>query len=304
MKPLPHSIVSETCRFVNRSKLISRLLDSELFLSYQKSFQNSTHLPLELHAVSQEVSAGRGGTNENCFCQLLNERGAGCHECLMTQKCLSKSRGREVKTVSCFAGLQETTIPIMVGSVILAHLKTGQVFLETPKQGSFAEVIGVIDGGESKKAELEAAYMATPVVSQERYRAMVTLLAAFSLQLTKLANHIEAEQECDEEDLIDLAKDYLEENFIEPIHLDEVAEKFQISTFHFCRRFKKATGITMTEYMTGLRVRFVEEALVNTEGRITDIAFNAGFQSLSHFNRAFHKLTGVSPTQYRKRAVA
>ena len=290
---------------MNQAKIVNRLLESKLFQSYRETFQASTDLPLELHPVSaKEMAACQGSVNQNRFCHLLNRGDAGCQKCLMAQRCFSSEGKREVRSVACFAGLQETAIPIMVGSVMVAQLKTGQIFHEAPAPGSFAKVTGSIDGIEVSHAELEKAYMATPVVEKRRYQAMVTLLAAFSLQLTKLANQIGAEQESGEEDVIDLAKDYIEENLIDPIHLGEVAQKFKMSPFHFCRKFKEATGMTMTNYVSEQRVNLAKEALLNTESRITDIAFNSGFQSLSQFNRNFHKITGMSPTRFRLRVAA
>jgi AraC-like DNA-binding protein len=305
MKSETNFTVSETRSFVNQAKVVARLLESELFQSYRKTFQASTDLPLELHPVSEkEMAACRGSVNQNRFCHLLNRGHSGCRECLMAQKYFTLEGKREAQSIACFAGLQETAIPIMVGSVMVAQLKTGQIFHEAPAPGSFAKVTGSIDGVEASRAELEKAYMATPVVEKQRYQAMVTLLAAFSLQLTKLANQIGAEQETEEEDVIDLVKDYIEENLIDPIHLGEVAKKFKISPFHFCRKFKEATGMTMTNYISEQRVNLAKEALLNTDGRITDIAFNSGFQSLSQFNRNFHKITGMCPTQFRLRVVA
>jgi AraC-like DNA-binding protein len=65
--------------------------------------------------------------------------------------------------------------------------------------------------------------------------------------------------------------------------------------------FKKRTGVTFTEYLTRVRIERVKELLVNPNLRISEIAFQAGFQSLTHFNRVFLKLTGQSPTEYRAR---
>jgi AraC-like DNA-binding protein len=305
MKTETNSIVSETRRFVNHSKVVSRLLESELFQSYQKTFQASTGLPLELYPISEEqMTACRGSVNQNRFCSLLNQGDSGCRECLVAQKCLSSGEHRGVQSIACFAGLQETAIPIMVGSVMVAQLKTGQIFHEAPAQGSFEEVAGSLAKLETGRAELEEAFMATPVIEKQRYQAMVTLLAAFSLQLTKLANQLNAEQGSEGGGLIELARDFIDEHIIDPIQLDDVAHEFDISPFHFCRKFKKATGMTMTSYISKERVNLAKEALLNTDHRITDIAFDAGFQSLSQFNRTFHKVTGMSPTQLRARSAA
>ena len=157
-----------------------------------------------------------------------------------------------------------------------------------------------LDEEESMSADLEEAYMATSVVEKQRYQAMVTLLAAFSLQLNKLANQISTEQESAGEDMIELALDYIDEHLSDPIRLDDVADALGISPFHFCRKFKAATGMTMTSYLSKERVNHANYALLNTSHRITDIAFDAGFQSLSQFNRSFARIVGLSPTLYRR----
>src|SRR6266542_4089016 len=65
--------------------------------------------------------------------------------------------------------------------------------------------------------------------------------------------------------------------------------------------FRNSTGVTFTEYLTRVRIERVKELLANPNLRISEIAFQAGFQSLTHFNRTFLKLTGESPTEFRQR---
>ena len=80
-----------------------------------------------------------------------------------------------------------------------------------------------------------------------------------------------------------------------------MAKELHLSRFYFCTLFKRSTGVTFTEYLTRVRIERVKELLVNPNLRISEIAFQAGFQSLTHFNRTFLKLTGESPTEYRQR---
>ncbi len=72
------------------------------------------------------------------------------------------------------------------------------------------------------------------------------------------------------------------------------------STFYFCKMFKKATGITFTDYLSRVRIEKAKNLLLNPNMRISEIAYAVGFQSLTHFNRMFHKLAGRSPTEYRE----
>ena len=62
----------------------------------------------------------------------------------------------------------------------------------------------------------------------------------------------------------------------------------------------KATGLTFTEYLGRVRVEKAKQLLLNPHLRISEIAYDVGFQSLTHFNRVFHQVTGKSPSAYRE----
>jgi AraC-like DNA-binding protein len=72
------------------------------------------------------------------------------------------------------------------------------------------------------------------------------------------------------------------------------------STFYFCKLFKKATGLTFTDYVSRVRIEKAKNLLLNPNLRVSEIAYEVGFQSLTHFNRVFRKLTGQSPSHYRE----
>jgi AraC-like DNA-binding protein len=67
--------------------------------------------------------------------------------------------------------------------------------------------------------------------------------------------------------------------------------------------FKKATGLTFTDYLGRVRVEKAKTLLSNPHLRVSEIAYTVGFQSLTHFNRVFHNLTGESPTHFRDKGV-
>jgi len=72
-----------------------------------------------------------------------------------------------------------------------------------------------------------------------------------------------------------------------------------MSSFYFCKKFKKITGINFTEYITWVRVERSKNLLLNPNLRVSEIAYEVGFQSLTHFNRMFKRVLGSSPTDYR-----
>jgi AraC-like DNA-binding protein len=97
------------------------------------------------------------------------------------------------------------------------------------------------------------------------------------------------------------AKVYIAEKHAEEISLREVAGAVNTSAFYFCKMFKQATGLTFTDYLARLRVEKVKNILQNPNKRISEAAFETGFQSLSQFNRVFRKIAGESPTVWREK---
>jgi len=97
------------------------------------------------------------------------------------------------------------------------------------------------------------------------------------------------------------AQGYIPGHYRDPVGLDEIARTMHVSTFYFCKMFKKATGLTFTDYLGRVRVEKAKNLLLNPHLRVSEIAYTVGFQSLTHFNRVFRKLTGESPTDFREK---
>lgn len=98
------------------------------------------------------------------------------------------------------------------------------------------------------------------------------------------------------------ALEFMAKNFRRTITVSELADISHLSKSYFMNCFKKSAGASAMEYLTQLRVNAACGALSSTEKRISEIAFDCGYENLSNFNRQFKKLTGYSPNEYRKRS--
>lgn len=88
--------------------------------------------------------------------------------------------------------------------------------------------------------------------------------------------------------------DYINDSFKEPLSLSSVAEKFYMSKAYLSRMFKKATGFTVGEYITGKRI--IETEKQCSQGKdISCACIDSGFSDYSSFYRAYVKERGVSP---------
>lgn len=81
--------------------------------------------------------------------------------------------------------------------------------------------------------------------------------------------------------------------------LEDCAEIAGISPFYFNRIFRSIVGIPPGEFAASLRFEYAKELLLTTPASITEICFEAGYNSLGTFSTRFKKLVGVSPASFR-----
>lgn len=100
------------------------------------------------------------------------------------------------------------------------------------------------------------------------------------------------------------ARNFIDEHVAEELSLTKVAKAADTSANYLSEKFKEAVGINFVKYVARARYEKAATLLRNGDLRVSEIAFAAGFQSLSQFNRVFKKFSGKSPTEYRAAARA
>jgi len=281
--------------------LIEALSNSKVFQDYERAFTEATGLPVALRAVESWQLPHHGQRNESPFCALVLETSRACASCLQVQEKLSMGAAEEAYTVSCPAGLCDTAVPVRLGDRLLGFLQTGQVFRKAPTRPQFERTLRLVNdwGVHVDPAKLEQAYFGTRVVPNRQHEAVVKLLSIFAQHLSMLSNQVVLQQDNSEPPVITRAKEFIQEHQTENLRLGHVAKAVNTSTFYFCKMFKKVTGINFTDYLSRVRIEKSKNLLLNPNLRVSEIAFEVGFQSLTHFNRVFKKILGQSPTEYR-----
>jgi len=95
------------------------------------------------------------------------------------------------------------------------------------------------------------------------------------------------------------ARKFIGEHSDEELSLRKVAKAVNIHPNYLSERFKQVIGMNFVEYVARTRFERACKLLRDGDLRISEIAFAAGFQSLSQFNRVFKKFSRKSPTQFR-----
>lgn len=283
--------------------LVERLSQSRIFQDYARAFVETTGLPLSIQPTEAWQLAQRGHPKESPFCVLMSRTSRSCAACLEVQDQVRRGAMAEPASIRCFAGLTDTAVPVRLGSEIMGFLQTGQVFQHTPTRSQFARTARqLVDWGlKVDLTQAEDAYFHTRVISPRQYESMIRLVAIFAEHLSMVSNQLVVQQENAEPQMIVRARSFIDEHQGEDLSLGDVAKAVNCSTFYFCKMFKKATNLHFTEYLARVRIEKAKNLLLNPNLRISEIAYEVGFQSLTHFNRVFRKLVGESPTEYRQK---
>jgi AraC-like DNA-binding protein/ligand-binding sensor protein len=282
--------------------IVAQLERSQIYRYYEQAFRETTGLPLALRPIEAFDLTHHGDPKENPFCALMAQTNHSCAACLQLQKKVEAEARLEPKTLKCFAGLCDSAVPVRVGENLVAFLQTGQILLHTPSKKEFARTARQLVqwGTEVDLKRVEEAYFQTRVVDRKQYGSIVRLLAIFAQHLASLSNQLMVKAAAAESPSVARARVFIAAHQDEEISLSQVARAVNMSAFYFCKMFKRSTGMTFTDYLARVRVEKVKNLLLNPHKRVSEAAFEAGFQSLSQFNRVFRRVAGESPSVYRE----
>jgi len=281
-------------------QLIDALLRSRLYRDYESVFTKATDLALALRPLEYWQLEHHQKTNENRFCALLAGRPATLAICLQSHAEIIRHTGIKPRTETCPFGLTETAVPVLLGEETIGFLRIGQVLRRSAIQSDKTRAATKLaECGVPFTGGIRKAWETTPIIPKEKYGAIVRLLTFFAEQLSALINQIVLEKQNSEPLLVRKARAYIQQHKMEPLSLTAVAQASGASVFHFCKIFKKTTGLTFTDYVGRVRLEDAKTQLLNPNRRISEIAYDVGFQSLTQFNRMFKRVFGQSPTEFR-----
>lgn len=95
-------------------------------------------------------------------------------------------------------------------------------------------------------------------------------------------------------------KQIIEANLFLQVGVEELARKANLSLSSFKREFAKLYNDSPANYIKTKRLEKAAELLLGSDSRITDIAFDCGFNDLANFTKSFHDKFGVAPSNYRQ----
>ena len=94
--------------------------------------------------------------------------------------------------------------------------------------------------------------------------------------------------------------EWIDAHYAENITLQRLAEIAGMNEKYLCRMIKEFTGTTPIRYLNRLRIEIACTEMAMRHRRVTEAAFESGFNDLSYFSRTFKQYRGCSPTDFRR----
>lgn len=284
--------------------LWQRLGASETARQFQMAFTVATGLPLTLVPAlvspQSDTPARRGA-----FCIdgcMGRHSGKPCLKMLETAEQRANQNSEPVQFL-CPAGLFKILVPVLVGGKHVGNLVAGPFSLEQLDAAKLSRLTDRLKtfNLEGESARLQVSWQHSPVITREKVNAVLTLVSMFAEHLSQAATHLASIGTSTQPSFLEKVDAYLKEVSDEAVSLNEVARRVSVSPCHFCKLFKKQTGLTFSEYRVQRRIEKARQLLLDPTLRISEAAFQAGFESLPYFNRAFRRYMRCSPSEYRAR---
>ncbi len=271
---------------------------------YEAAFRKATGVTLKIVPPGECALGADFHHGGNAFCAVAACSAASATACLDAESKLrhSVSRRQCRQQSYCYAGLTVVAQPVMVGSRHVATLMSGQIFRREPTERDFQLITKMLGSGVDAEWVKRArkAYFETPVLNAERFQAALQLLDVFAQYVTEFAGRQALASSEPEPAAVVSAKEFVQAHAEDPITLGQVVEHVHVSRFYFCKLFKKATGMTLTEYVARVRIEKAKSLLMDPSLRISEVVFAAGFGSVPRFNSVFRQHVGMAPTEYRQ----
>jgi len=277
-----------------------QLTNSESVRQQQVAFSCATGLPLTLLPASGNSKSGAPPT---IFCVdgcMGPGSGKLCQEGLLDAEHRAAEAGHAMHC-QCPAGLVKLVTPVMINHRHVGNLLAGPFSVGTLDARQLQRWKNQLRkwGLQSRLAGLRASWQSTPKISAEKLEAVKTLLEMFAQYLAECGQRLLLEEATRRSPLLKKIESEFAAQGDYAVTVRELADRLSISPCYFCKLFRKQTGLTFTEYRIQLRIETAKRLLLNRHMRVSEAAFEAGFDSIPYFNRAFRRLVGCSPTQFR-----
>lgn len=141
-------------------------------------------------------------------------------------------------------------------------------------------------------------YILKPIKEEERFDILSRLTENFQTEPKKLSEEIII----GDHGISEIVQE-IQNNYTKDISLQQLAEKYGISSGYLSALLKKELGVSFSKYITSKRMQFARELLKDSRLSIDSIAQQTGYHDYFYFTKVFKETHGISPSKYRKELI-
>ena len=143
------------------------------------------------------------------------------------------------------------------------------------------------------------------ILGQKEYRVTAIRMLVLNLVLHLVREHatgkgLEKKSRPETEENIKIAIGYMKSNFARKLTLDDIAAEVGLSKYYLAHEFKKATGMTVVNFLNVIRCRNAKKLLLKKKCSVREAAVQCGFENDSYFSKTFKNIMGYLPSRVLK----
>lgn len=285
-----------------------RFLRSERALGFARDLSAACGVPIRFADALGREHRPPGFPADPPVCHWMRKDGARAPVCAEAiNSVLAMAASEAPACLRCPMGLREAAVPLRLGRRIFGYLLIGQVAESPPDEPARLNTWRHAlerRGLEADREAMRSLAKTARVIDGKRFDAILRLAEWAAGHLSAMVGEGLRRETMDMPPAVEKARAIIHARAPnDKVTLPSVAAAVELTPQHLSTLFHRATGLRFTEYVSRIRVEEACQQLTATKKPVTEIAFAAGFQSLSRFNRVFREITGMSPREYRGKHV-
>lgn len=237
------------------------------------------------------------------FCEMTRALPGGRQYCDQSDRIEAVALAKEYRGPffhKCHMGMRELVIPLFNDNDLLGILFVGQCRTDNDNKDEVKESALKMNADPHEFLEL---YNNLPVVSKKDMLSIGTILLQYfdtkilSRELLDSTN-FSSKQSID---LVHGIRGYIKQNYRFSISPKQIAKEFFVNPSYASRCFSERYGITITDYISKVRIDMAKSLLITTNVPIGNISLNIGYEDANYFSRVFKRIVGESPSEYRQK---
>lgn len=289
--------IGRSCPGLEKDKHMEVLFKEDEVVQLLNDFQRFAKVRIAVfdHNFNELYSCPK---DRSSFCRTIRENtdiDKACKYC--DEQAFRQAKANQGTYIyKCHLGLYEAVTPIYNSKQILGYVMIGQILSDAPTDLQWKGLLAKYPKFRETLAGASEQYEALTTMSYDDIYSLVNIMqaCATSIWLKSILDVYQLP-------LIEKVNNYLSKNYASPLDTTTICNDLQVSKSTLYNCLKSEFNMSLSQYLTHVRIHHAQALLENKNLSIADVAGQVGFEDYNYFTKKFKSVYGMTPSQYRKR---